>query len=882
MKYNKAFFLIGIFLLVLTIPISYSYDFYYISELETWFSGLGCDEEPPYKDPSGIKGYIRLYTPQGVGTDTITQEVDLPPVGETTLTLTVLPSDCCSEEGQWYVKYVTRESPDREAASNVYFIDYDSQEGSCIEPACNIGIWDPEAENNKGECCGDDPFGANPSATDHGIDDPDMGSISCTSCKQGQFEDNPSYRNWDSDVPDSNNRCCGDDTLDCQAVSNSFICSDTTTTPIDSWYWRNAKESDYTGVIIDSECKENNFAFLSNGNTWLACPSNPDLARFDFDFSGVLANNEVKNPYDVAGHDYLCYNEDQDFRLAECCAGSPNQSSSCNNDYSSQDLGGIELFTGNSRIANQRAFFCREDFSISEDLDEHPFACEMAAYPNGTSREYLWTGTKCCSEPADIDESYNDPDGEGACLFNEPIKNTRLSQKFEEIASVEGMLWGCKIDAIKYKDDNEFLLDVNDSYTGELVVQNQDYCTLTLDGDYFCDYSEQWKRTFDQNLSNFVVVPDEWGDVDLEAGCCPPDYCWTGEGCRKNQAPNPTDPPDRDNYRCSNGEWVYSELKKGLDGHYGYCPRNEECFVGLKGTFEDNNNPEADPICIADGQYIEDNYCENGNWSSRTKYISLALLALIDSSENHTLYCGPPSDTLNYIDYTTTPGRLFVKSIFDENKANNFCLLDYNDNLIIATSINTELNDTGFISEIFPEFEECDPFGNNGFESCNRQSSDKAWLNEELKSIIYSKKSIQLNPNPSYIQIFNSFIQNPISTLLSILQQTEPTKSFSYEFVEQGMKYDRIYILKKDDRNIISTLDEANIIIKYDSVLEKDVCEIIRTYNETHMPLDQFSNAQIACNQVENTFNIVATGGEFTNIDTYAIWSDLTGKLRLK
>ena len=48
------------------------------------------------------------------------------------------------------------------------------------------------------------------------------------------------------------------------------------------------------------------------------------------------------------------------------------------------------------------------------------------------------------------------------------------------------------------------------------------------------------------------------------------------------------------------------------------------------------------------------------------------------------------------------------------------------------------------------------------------------------------------------------------------------------------------------------------------------------------MPLDQFSNAQIACNQVENTFNIVATGGEFTNIDTYAIWSDLTGKLRLK
>lgn len=802
--------------------------------------------------------------------------------------------------------------------SPVYF------DNSQLECACGSYIWEGEtnwdAVENKylGACCGDDPAsGPNPYGTTQDIDDPDMGPAACTSCLRAQFGtvEEAGLRHWSKLVTDDSNRCCGDDASDCGAVAGTYICSDipgttttytsttectdpldpectpTTTTTITTeqgpWFWRNSADGDHTGAILDSLCAEPDMAYLSNGGEWILCfSSNFSGKTFDINNYGTITSNEVSNPYIVEDHAYICYYEESggmpsEFMIAECCGGNGTAEpfATCNNDYrDSVDLGGIDAFSGDSIILKQRTFFCREDYKISEELDDSPYACNNARYPNATSRYYLWTGTKCCSEPSDFPEYYNDPNGTGACFNSTPVRNGQRFEWLREVTAIEGKLRGCNISATNYIIGNEWLLDLKDTYTGQPLIEDIGYCTVDPTGYSYCDYSEEWKPTLGKNPSNLVYVPDSsWLNQtgDVKGGCCEPNTCWTGRDCHPDQAQHPTWGPYKEQYRCANGEWVWSEYKKGLDGYRGYCPSNEQCLVTI-------STATNKPTCIFDGQYIDDNYCDKGNWSSRTKFLALALLNITSPEDDYILYCGPYTDTLNYYDYATEFG-FQVENLFSERKANNICLLEHNDNLILATSLNVDIDSNEIdIGEILVEFKDCNPRNESGFYSCENTLTDKAWLNNELRSIIYSKQAFQLNQNPSFIQIFSSFIRSPLSTLLAILQQSPTTKSYSYEFLEQGLKFDRLYAAKKGNKNLMATLDEDTIIVRYDMDTDPGICKIVSTYNATRIS----DESKIACTKTETgnakTFNIIGMGGEFANINPFAIWSDLTGKLRLE
>ncbi|MEK6939981.1 MAG: hypothetical protein AABX31_04605, partial [Nanoarchaeota archaeon] len=136
-------------------------------------------------------------------------------------------------------------------------------------------------------------------------------------------------------------------------------------------------------------------------------------------------------------------------------------------------------------------------------------------------------------------------------------------------------------------------------------------------------------------------------DARSGAACCPNNYCWNGYACVEQMGALTTTSEhiadDRD-YRCIDGEWKRSILKFDWNNQqWGFCPRENECFVLGSGKAENTAqsfyNGEY-PICINSTQYVFDNYCNQGNWTSRTKFLATKLLEVAENDE-YVLYCSP-------------------------------------------------------------------------------------------------------------------------------------------------------------------------------------------------------------------------------------------------
>ena len=836
--------------------------------------------------------------------------------------ITGIPTDyydndllCCAEEqvtcylglqGDYEYVYVvlTHEPNDPDIVltySNplfAYTIDYDDvqYDWACNDPFCGNYVFDYDAFNNVGACCGDDPD-----------DDPDMGADACSFCPKGLNGLKDGIRHWDNLAP-IGNQCCGDDGNDCRQFASDYqwVCSDVPETALGSnlWYWKNAEDT--SGLILDSTCGVDNISFLSDGDEWITCYITADGKKFDLTDVGnpSPASGDLANPYNNMDHGYLCYNEGQplEFKTAECCGGGGAEPMSCVNDATTTNN---RLVSGNSIDFTGKSFFCTENFTFSEDLDEYSYACDNALYPNGSSRDYMWTGTKCCSEPQDWQnqqfESYNDENGSAACFQSEYALSGWKVEGHNELVVTNAVLRGCAINEAK-NSTNDWLLSLTDYHTGGQLIDEFSYCELTKEREdsttfFYCDYSEEWKITT-RNMTNLIYIPDNWRDPTndsiIDAGCCEPDMCWSGTECHPNYAGNPLWGPYKDNLRCSEGDWVYSEYKKGIyDGIHGYCPRNDQCLVrATGGIYEENGNTQTDanPYCIEDGQYIAgiinnefigDYYCDGGNWSSRTKILGLSLLDLVGLTDDYKLYCGPYSEILPYYNYMIN----FIdvkREIFDEGVANNVCLLEYNGKVIFATSYNPSVDVNIQPGDLLPEFANCNFSNGEGFTSCN--VGNMAWFNSKLNTLFYSNQAFTLNQNITFNDNYNSFIRTDLTHLFSVLEDDLNEDPFNYDFKKEGLRFDRLYSVNQGDVNIFASLDESNLIVYYEGIDSNKVCDIIAQYNlfKTDKPLGfGESPTKIACVNPYGKNYIIAYGSFGADIDPYSIWADLTGKLRI-
>lgn len=787
-------------------------------------------------------------------------------------------SGCCGDD------FLTPGNPPAENPDNP-----DVKETFCLN--CKLGnnigtrIWDFEA----GACCGDDqnaPFTneAQEAMTESGeeFDNPDWSEESCNGCPVGERQGG---RVWAGD-------CCGDDNEDCSGGwFDGQICDL-------SEGGANLIPPEPIGDIKWVGCVEEEF-LVNDGQGWLRCGPDPFAEEQNLFWRA-----------NVAHHDYICDRQGHE-SITECCGDS-----GCNSD--SND--GRRLTTGQSiiplndpvRIVPVYDFripgvknvqinnvnYCRTDSIYVLDLDtpnaqisdttlndKNKKTCEKAGFK--------WTGTKCCSEEDDPEEYYNDPGTVGGCWDKKLIKSISfVNGTNNSVINYGGEFHGCEINKTNFNRDNDNLLNLKDYHTKGQLIANHGYCFNDPNKNYYCSYTEKWLQTNGLDKTHFSSAPGNISNLtnstNLPAECCAATECWDKTKCIENQRDNPLAEP-LNGYRCIDGNWEEANKKFTMDDSVsGYCPKISQCLVNPFEKNETNQCIESGTYVIKPGPYtVDDNYCGNGFWTSRTKLLALKMLKLKTES-NYTLFCDDRQSTLNNLNYIVEGEA--AANILINIKTNNFCILKDGNKVIAGTTINKDIEDIPSTDLNIFGVTSCSSSGlvNDGqYHPCD--SNKKVWYNKKLRSIIYSATGIGNIPtDASPVESFDQYIGNPIRNTVNTIGVliTAPPADDSYKTAFK--RFDRLYFTQATSssgstpvlRAIAGSIEgrqKKNAVIGY-TTFNDNVCNFVQSFNAARN--DSFSG--LACKNQGSNYYVLVQGSIFTTINPSSIWSDLTAKIRLK
>lgn len=414
---------------------------------------------------------------------------------------------------------------------------------------------------------------------------------------------------------------------------------------------------------------------------------------------------------------------------------------------------------------------------------------------------------------------------------------------------------------------------------------------------------------------NDIATPHAYDPLGITqfsaSACCPEGACWNGFSCIKNMAQQTflsevvIDPVK---YRCVDGNWVYSKLMYDWN-HFtqGSCPDEGQCFVvssanqaspdATASTFYEGQTP----FCINNGDSLFDHYCNNGNWTSRTRLLAQKLVGVANQNP-YTLSCGsfndllltsPDDGTQQYLagsPAASPNGGSFIEgnqqptsvcfpnannptiadsgvTLFENNEntcINNVCVLKYTDSdgekVAFATSLNKDIFDTnGFlrtfgideneVEQICPHTE-IDPENpdnnqpNPNFVKCDLADhhAGQLWYSQKLNAVIYGPDGVLVDPS-----FLESFLEHPLDTILSLFQ-SDPELSDNELFVENAQNLRQVYLMSQADHSIRAVLErqkpqgipKETIIAEYTG-FSTPICEYLKK-NRLPLPAAADSN----------------------------------------
>lgn len=316
-------------------------------------------------------------------------------------------------------------------------------------------------------------------------------------------------------------------------------------------------------------------------------------------------------------------------------------------------------------------------------------------------------------------------------------------------------------------------------------------------------------------------------------------------------------------WRVADGQGTIQKCNPDEDA-CGYCSEETQCLV----------NPLAtEKQCISSGEYVGDNYCENGLWSTRTKLLALRLLGLAQS-EDHILFCDDKENTLNNLQYITDSGEV-ASSIINNLDANNFCVLKTKDKIIVATSINKDIEQVRNGFNIFGVASCSNANSDGNYYSCD--TSNKVWYNKKLKSVMYSATSITLASSQTQPTSLSDIIKNIIDKIKALI--TKPP--FDESYVKSIKRFDKLYLAKQGTKSIRGAMEGKNLknaFIEYINFDKINICSYTDGFNKE----GNFVLSGISCKKDGNNYYVLAQGSKLTSFNPENIWADLTAKLRLK
>jgi hypothetical protein len=494
--------------------------------------------------------------------------------------------------------------------------------------------------------------------------------------------------------------------------------------------------------------------------------------------------------------------------------------------------------------------------------------------------------------------------------FNER-GNLRAIRVPRQVMFFNGSLWGCNMSNFMQRN---FIDPVG---------------TCEVKGDGFCAGSAGWgfggsgpfNASERANLKPVLTGPDTSLPDYLPESCCPASACWNGTECvadMSGQLPQP-----QYNHSCINGQWELTPPILTWDkARVGFCPQAGDCLAEPDGDGSVNynmsawflsNNPNDKPICLANQQFVLDNFCVNNTWESRTKKIAIALLNLVNNTgdkNSYTLYCDNYSNAfygsnlttiMQYILGPANPGNPFIpytpcQNITGDHCVNNFCVLDYNkisgsatgQRRVIATSLNIPIDDSQSsflyaLGKTNPDVYCDDAIGtSNLFEACGPNNNDDTiWYSDEINSIVAGSATIEMN-DIGFFQSIIAWFNNPIRNIINwITGYVPPTPvSKDYGFVSNTSRMQYFYsAARTNGQKVTAVLEEINqsrvILAKYEN-FTTDMCAFVSSAAQGKGINQSLILQAAVCNQTGNTYDVFIDDSLMPGL-----WQQLTAGLTI-
>ncbi|HLF54900.1 MAG TPA: hypothetical protein VI612_04215 [Candidatus Nanoarchaeia archaeon] len=353
-------------------------------------------------------------------------------------------------------------------------------------------------------------------------------------------------------------------------------------------------------------------------------------------------------------------------------------------------------------------------------------------------------------------------------------------------------------------------------------------------------------------------------------------------------------------------DWVEVNVSYNWDRKStGFCKQSGQCFISNSYNEQWDNFPDRywsqlnsslKPKCISNGQYISDNYCDNGKWSSRTRLVALQLLnlALNNNPNDFALYCDRYDAVLNKYNYLTDYGLVtnFIRlhclqpgGRRLDNCANSICVVKYGSSVAFGMSINTDINSsTSPLQALNKSASLCNSAINNDNDADGCGSG--VWYNHDIQSVFYLP-NVASFPSPS--ASVNNLLIQPFDKLknyvFTVVHKTD-VPEYNYSFFNFTPAFKQLYLAKSSSHSAYG-FHEFNVTPAqrdyagwyFENItLPRDACgRLVKIYDDTANCESQPSTTEffIVANKPPPKKNVV----QRSIVDA---WNDMSGKLRIK
>ncbi|MBR9690589.1 hypothetical protein GOV08_02790, partial [Candidatus Woesearchaeota archaeon] len=449
----------------------------------------------------------------------------------------------------------------------------------------------------------------------------------------------------------------------------------------------------------------------------------------------------------------------------------------------------------------------------------------------------------------------------------------------------------------------------------------------------FCDNTNTWSTEKVQDLNNNEVDLKrnaiktinsssprmrEYASSGNTAGCCPDSYCWDGERCIDGTGSDTVsldivyDLEGSNNINdtglvCSNGVWVKTEAKfTPHHDEFSYCSLNSQCYFNEGFNTRCYNGSGS-------GAFVDgyDFFCDNGDWSSRTKLLADTLFNIDKNGNTYSIFCDDTNLVLiqEITDVSNVPHAINEVGANKDEGWNwaSVCVLaideDGNsqfgnpgDTVIIGVPLEDGWENLD--SANFWNFADTcsDPAGilDNG--NTYVQCTPNIWYNNFTNTIIFSEEDISNYMSPllaggsllsKLIDWFTDFINlgKRVSNWLDF-QELIHAREFTYK----NILYNHIYYFE-DGSNYIAGVKEFNleknndayyiIYTKYVGFTGLETCSNITIDGVPQFLTTSFTSSNYNKITCDTTSNVIIQEYKADEIDD-VFWPDLTARLRPK